>query len=103
MYGKWGRGCDRVPEYAASAGLRLLTKLAGAADFLANDAAQGGFEKFPCVGDVLTEGIVDQALVVAAAGLFHLRTKPGHDVFVETNGEPGFTLRDRDDRAAPAF
>jgi hypothetical protein len=44
----------------------------------------------------LAEGIVNQALIVAASGFVNLIAEPADHVFVQADRNPGLSLRNRD-------
>ena len=72
------------------------------AEFFANNAAKGGLQRFAAPPNVLPQSIVDEALIVPAAGLVHLAPKPVQNVVVEPDGDSGLALGNGHDRSALA-
>src|SRR5208283_1395730 len=69
-------------------------------EFLADDAAKRGFQRLLGAANVLPKGVVDQALIVAAAGPVHLLPKPVENVVIKPDGNSSLALWHRHDGAA---
>jgi ABC-type arginine transport system permease subunit len=72
--------------------------------FLTDDTAQNGFKGFAFLGfDILSQGVIDKGLVIAATSRFYLIAKPINDVGIEADGNAGFCDWCRINRAACSF
>ena len=73
----------------------------GVAEFLPDDAAQRGLQRLLNPANVLPKSIVDQALIVAAAGTVHLLPKPVKKIVIEPDRDSRLPLGTR--TTAPRF
>ena len=72
---------------------KMPWRLASAPQFLSYDSADCRFQRFASTCDVLKERIIDQRLIVSAAGLIDLLAEPIQDFVVEAYGNPRFPGR----------
>src|SRR5207249_7156046 len=72
-------------------------------ELLAKDAPNGTLERFGPTSGVLTQRVVDERLVTAAARGMHLLPEPVDHVVVEADSDPGLPRRDRDHGAPLAL
>src|ERR1019366_8347725 len=68
----------------------LAARLTGSPQFLADDSSDCRLQRFASTCDVLKERIVDQRLIVAAAGVVHLLAEPIQNAIVEADGHARF-------------
>lgn len=80
--------------------IRRQRRLGSSAKLLSDNAAEGFLQGFLCVPDMLPENFVEQRLVVAAARTLDLRSEPSENLVVDSNCDPCFSPRNRDNRAA---
>ena len=81
-------------------GIRAKRGLTGAPDFLSNDPPECLFQGLFHTRDMSPQGIVDQALVIAAARLLNQGSKLGDYIFVQPDGDPRLPLGNRHHRPA---
>jgi hypothetical protein len=67
---------------------------------LPHDTAQGCFNGLGWRIDQLPQRLIDQRLVIAAAGVIYLLVKPGDDVVVQTDGDARLAGRHTEHRTA---
>ena len=80
--------------------LLLTWKSARAADLFSDYAAKRRLERLSGTPDVISQHIVDQALIVAAAGSLHLIAEPFDHIVVQTNSDSGFSFGNGHHRSA---
>src|SRR5262249_26777824 len=61
-------------------------------EFFPDDAAQRGLQRFVRTANVLSQSVVDQALIVAAASPIHLPPEPIQNVIVDPDGNSRLAL-----------
>src|ERR1035441_9420353 len=74
--------------------------LTGSPQLLPDDSADCRFQWFASTCDVLQERIIDQCLIVTAAGVVHLFAEPIQNAIVEADGHPCFPRRSGDHRSS---
>jgi len=62
------------------------------AELFADDAAKSGLQWLLRASNVLPQSVVDQTLIVTAAGPIHLLTKPVEDIVIEPDGDSRLAL-----------
>ena len=77
--------------------------LAGFTQLFTNYPPKGSFQRLSLSLDVIGQSRVYQRLVVATARRIDLSFEPLQYLFVETNGDSGFALCNRDSWAAPCL
>ena len=64
--------------------------------FLTDHFAQSSFQRIILGLDMVTQGLVDQGLIVATTSRMHLRSKPIQDIGIQAYGNTCFIWRRRD-------
>lgn len=78
---------------------RVGTPWSSRAQFLANDAPQGVLEELSPPLDILSEGLIDEHLLVAASSGVDLVLEPLEEIIVEADGDSRLPLGDRNHRS----